>query len=95
VAASAHKLEIANRHLRSRQHSAIGVSPGCVATLGCYFPQHYEQPLITNEHAVHHISMRSRNALNSADPVDASAQSDLICAPRLMIIEDCPIGPIW
>jgi hypothetical protein len=32
--------------------------------------------------------MRLYDALISADPVDADAQRELICAPRLMIIED-------
>ena len=39
------------------------------------------------------MSMRSGNARYSADPVDAGAQSDLICAPRLVIVEDSPVAP--
>jgi hypothetical protein len=41
------------------------------------------------------VYARKGNTRSAADPVDASAQSDLVCAPRLMIIEDSPIGLIW
>ena len=49
--------------------------------------------LTTNGDADFCIKMRTRDSLTSADPVDLGAQSDLICAPRLVTVREPSAAP--
>ncbi len=63
-------------------------------TFGHLRPPGHIMPDHGGDRGAAHLDLgASRSPPYQADPVDAGAQSDLICAPRLVIVEDSPVAP--